>query len=318
MSTRVHPIENRLEQPTLVVAVPTFRRPERLRHLLKALEMQSTDISIAIIVADNDAVGRQGEAVVAEISSAHHRFPLSCIVVAQKGLASVRNALISEALKLPSVCHVAMIDDDEWPDPGWLEALVNMQKSVGAEIVGGPVFAHFDSPASRVVSACRIFKPNHKSSGRVDIVWATNNVLISRERLLDTGPVWFDDYYQLSGGEDTDYFMRQRLNGCVFAWAAGAIVYECVPETRTTFSWILQRAFRVGNTNAHIQRRQQYRGRTVAVIATIATAKLLAAFTVLPLRLFRIGDRADALCDLAEATGMLAGSFGFRYEEYYS
>ena len=316
MSTRVHSIEGVLDGPSLVVAIPTFRRPERLRHLLKALEMQSTERSIAIIVADNDSEGRQGEAVVAEIARAHHRFPLSCIVVAQKGLASVRNALISETLKLPSVRHVAMIDDDEWPDPGWLEALVNMQKSIGAEIVGGPVLAHFETPTSRVVSACRIFRPSHKPSGRVDIVWATNNVLISRECLIDTGPVWFDDYYQLSGGEDTDYFMRQRLYGRVFAWAAGAIVYESVPETRTTFSWILQRAFRVGNTNAHIQRRQQYRGRTVAVIATIATAKLLAAFTVLPLRLFRIGDRADALCDLAEASGMLAGSLGFRYEEY--
>jgi succinoglycan biosynthesis protein ExoM len=316
MTRRTKAVDHDKSEPSLLVAIPTFRRPDRLRHLLETLERQSTDRAISILVADNDSEGRQGEAVVTEFANKPHRFPLRCIVVEQRGLASVRNALLSEALALKSVRHVAMIDDDEWPDSGWIEALVNMQKNTGAEIVGGPVFPHFEVAASPTVSACRLFRPCLKPSGPVDIIWATNNVLISRECLIGTGPDWFDDFYQLSGGEDTDYFMRQRLHRRAFAWAAGAIVYESVPGTRTRYPWILQRAFRVGNTNAHIQRRQQYRGRTATAVMTIAAVKLLAAMTLLPLRLLRIGNRADGLCDLAEAGGMLLGSLGFRYEEY--
>ena len=302
--------------PSVIVAIPTFRRPERLRYLLEALNRQSTNRRIGILVADNDADKRQGQMVVNRLVPGTFRFPIHAIVVERRGLASIRNALLAEALQSPSVRHVAMIDDDEWPDPDWIESLVSMQEQTAADIVGGPVYAAFETRTSASLAACRLFRPYKNPGGPIDIVWATNNVLLTRACLDGTRNDWFDECYGLSGGEDTDYFVRQRMRGRRFAWAPAAIVHESIPSSRTRYLWVLRRAFRIGTTNANIQRRRGFRGRTTASVVTIAAAKLVTALAGLPIRALLVRGRADALCDLAEAGGMLLGSFGYRFDEY--
>ena len=47
----------------VTVAIPTFRRPQGLARLLAALAKLRTDASVTVLVADNDAEGREGLAV---------------------------------------------------------------------------------------------------------------------------------------------------------------------------------------------------------------------------------------------------------------
>jgi glycosyltransferase involved in cell wall biosynthesis len=308
--------ENALAAPHIVVCIPTFRRPQGLINLLRHLNMQTTPASISVIVADNDATGRQGIAALSQINRMELRFDLKAVVADAPGLSSVRNTLLAEALKSPAARFIAMIDDDEWPEPQWLERLVAVQCATGADIVGAPVHSVFEKPASPAVAACRLFHSRLSGSGPVDIVWATNNVLLTRDFIAASGPHWFDDSYGLTGGEDSDFFIKHHMLGRKFAWCAEAAVHEHIPVNRARFTWIAKRAFRVGSTNAHIQRRRRFRGRTPAGVMAVALSKLATALIETPFRALHSPSRADALCDLAEAFGMLYGAFGFQIREY--
>jgi hypothetical protein len=271
---------------------------------------------VAVLVADNDAAAREGLAVVQEIGAAD--MSIRGFVVAERGLSSVRNALFAEAMKDSCATHVAMIDDDEWPERLWISALLDMQRRTGADIVGGPVLPAFDGRAPAMVRACRLFKPIQQPDGHVEIIWGTNNVMITRGCLESAGPAWFDQRYGLSGGEDVDFFIRQRTAGRQFAWAGHAVVHENVPQARSRLRWLLKRAFRVGNTNGRIQSHRKFRGRGAIAVSAVAVAKLLLAAGRLPIGILRSSSRADACCDIAEAGGMLLGVLGYRFEEYAS
>ncbi len=302
--------------PKVIVAVPTFRRPAQLRILLDALAELQRPCDLAVLVADNDGESQQGLAVAREWGENGGGLPVRAMLVAERGLASIRNALLAAALEDADATHVAMIDDDEWPDPQWIAALLEMQQRTDADIVGGPVYPAFASPVPAVVRACRFFRPSPLPDGPVDIVWGTNNVLVTRACLEQDGCTWFDPRYGLSGGEDADFFIRQRAEGRRFAWAGRAAVHEAVPEARARLSWLLRRAFRVGNTNGRIQIQRRFRGRGPAAVTGVGFAKLMLALARLPLGVLSATSRADACCDIAEAGGMLLGAFGYRYEEY--
>jgi succinoglycan biosynthesis protein ExoM len=302
--------------PELVIAIPSFQRPRQLRRLLEAIANLATSRRIGVLVADNDAEGKHGVVEVERLRQAGYRFPISAIIVEKRGLASVRNALLAEVLKQPSVQYVAMIDDDEWPEPHWVEALIAMQVATGADLVGGPVHSRFASSVAASVDACRLFQPSDASDGNIGIIWGTNNVLMTRSSLAKAGSNWFDHSYELSGGEDVDFFVQQKMAGQRFAWARNAVVWEEVPASRSCYEWIVRRAFRIGNTNAHIQKRRNFRGRGAAGVLIVAAAKLVVATFGLPLRAVRTAQRANAFYDVAEAAGMVLGAFGFRYYEY--
>jgi len=304
------------EPPGIIVAIPTFRRPASLLRLLHHLDRQTIAEPFAVVVADNDPVEKRGLEALRGERDRTYRFTVHAMLAERPGLASVRNTLLSAAMQIPSARLVAMIDDDEWPEPDWLDRLVSLQRSTKSDVVGGPVRAAFQSGASAEIAACRVFQPRCCESGPVDIVWATNNVLLTRQLIVAAGPDWFDAEYGLSGGEDSDFFVRHHMQGRRFAWCAEAIVHEDVPRSRANLRWILKRAFRIGTTNAHIQRRRQYLGRGRGLVMAVATGKLLYAVAGAPLRALACGSRADALYDIAEACGMLCGAFGLRFREY--
>src|ERR1700759_4593217 len=108
----------------VVVAIPTFRRPQSLTRLLAALEKLDTTAEVTVIVADNDSDKREGFDVCARLNT--YRWPLDAFVAPDRGIAAVRNALVTRALTHD--CEfIAMLDDDEWPDAGWLDAFLRTQ-----------------------------------------------------------------------------------------------------------------------------------------------------------------------------------------------
>ena len=83
--------------PDVTVAIPTFRRPEGLERLLVALANLETDARLDVLVADNDTDRRDGIAVVERLRSAGYRWPIAAMVVAERGIAQARNALVERA-----------------------------------------------------------------------------------------------------------------------------------------------------------------------------------------------------------------------------
>src|ERR1700754_1456147 len=110
----------------VVIAIPTFKRPKSLARLLDAIARLKTDAEISVLVADNDAEAHQGFDLCARLA-ATYRWTLRAVIADQRGIAQVRNRLVAEALK-SDADFIAMIDDDEWPESGWIAEFLKVQK----------------------------------------------------------------------------------------------------------------------------------------------------------------------------------------------
>ena len=303
------------------IVIPTFRRPDGLAKTLQHIARLSTTAELTVIVADNDAEGQDGVAVSRSVDQAGYRFPLRCITVAETGVARVRNDLFVEALADPRVEFVACIDDDEWPDPHWLEALLAMQHETGADAVGGAVVPVFATRPPTWVDRVEIYRQD-APEGRVEMLWGTSNVLMTRAMLDELGPSFFDLGFGHSGGEDTEFFHRAKARGFAFAWASASMVFETVPPNRVTLSWMLRRSFRIGSTNALIQLSWRYGslGRTRILIKAGGRLVVAAAHALPALFGFSRPRRSESLVRFlylsARSLGEVAALTGFRDRVY--
>ena len=301
-------------QARVLIAIPTFRRPDGLRRLLAAIAKMETAAEIKVLVADNEGAGA-GTDVVKELAKSY-RFPIDVIAVPERGLSSVRNAMITCARKDETLDYVAMIDDDEWPSASWIDNLVAMQRTTGAGIVGGPNLPVFTPGAPGWAAHCPLFISDDMPDGTVEIVWGTCNLLLHKSAFAHSDSNLFDPTFNQSGGEDVDAFMRLKAAGHRFAWSRSAVVWDDVPASRTTMGWITRRAFRIGNSNMLVQLRWKYgrHGRLLALPATLAAIAanlgLLAVFSFSPER------RVSYYCRLVRSLGKLALLTGLRSFEY--
>ena len=101
----------------IAICIPTCQRPNMLRAcLLETGKITCPDgFKINVIVADNDASGSASKVCDDLVLP----FPLHYVIEPERGLASVRNRLLKEAILLDAN-WIAFIDDDEMPDPQWL------------------------------------------------------------------------------------------------------------------------------------------------------------------------------------------------------
>jgi glycosyltransferase involved in cell wall biosynthesis len=235
----------------VVVAIPTFRRPQSLKRLLDALERLETAAKIIVVVADNDAEAHAGYDLCRDISG-HYCWPLDPILAEARGIAQVRNALVARALSYPDAAFVAMLDDDEWPSPQWLDALLAVQAQTQADVVEGSIlFESADgapvwNPGFDGVSSMR------RPTGPTSMLEGAGNILITRTCLERLTAPWFDLAFALSGGEDRDFFERVKASGGHFAWADDGLAYTAVPALRQSLHWVFTRAYGIGNTEMRI------------------------------------------------------------------
>lgn len=261
------------------IAIPTFKRPSELRHLLETLAKLVQRQDVMVLVADNDGGAAEGGALAEALQRDGYPLPLSVLRVTEPGLCSVRNAICDAAMADPAMRFIAMIDDDEWPQPGWLDALLACQAQVGADVVAGPVDFHFTGKAPRWAGQTLVFRPEQRAWGATGMLWASNNLLVSRRALEMMARPWFDPRFNRSGGEDLDFLARLREAGARFGWAPEARVSEWVPPERTRLSWVLRRMWRIGFTET-LARRKRRPGRGAQVVLLVRTLGILGLRTV--------------------------------------
>ncbi|WP_150291822.1 glycosyltransferase family 2 protein [Sphingobium estronivorans] len=263
--------------PAIWIAVPTFRRPERLTHLLQTLPGVAGRHDVMVLIADNDPGEQEGAAAVQRLQAENYPLPLTLLTVGQPGLSAVRNAIADAALADPAMRFIAMIDDDEWPQPGWLDALLICQAQVGADVVAGPVDSCFVGNPPRWAKDSLVFRPEERPWGATPMLWASNNLLVSRRAFAMLESPYFDPRFNRTGGEDLDFLARLRDAGARFGWSPDARVSEWVPAERTRLSWVLRRMWRIGCTETMARQK--------ALPGRIGKAKLLArSLAILVLR----------------------------------
>jgi glycosyltransferase involved in cell wall biosynthesis len=291
---------------TVVICIPTFKRPKMLKRLLYAIALVETDASVCVLVADNDAENQAGLALCHSLTD--YRWPLTAVVAEKRGIAQVRNTLIEQALKTDAT-FIAMIDDDEWPEPQWLDQFLTLAHQTGADVMQGSIlFGHGEAADGH--------GDIRRATGPVTMLQGAGNILIRRAVLDEMTAPWFDPAFALSGGEDRDFFVRLQRAGKSFAWSDEARARGDVPETRANLGWLLKRAYSVGNSDMLVLLKH----RPGAPALAVELAKILAALLLSPLAAVILAlspnRRAIPLQKLFRAVGKLTAMAGRRYNEY--
>jgi glycosyltransferase involved in cell wall biosynthesis len=300
----------------VVIGIPTFKRQEGLRQLLRSVAEQDCKDILCVVVADNEGENGVGVNVVNEFIKAGFPFPLKWIPVPDRGISQVRNALMQEAFENLACDNLAMVDDDEHVESNWVSELIKMQQSGNYDVVGGFVLPDFAiSPPDWVKDLNLYYRPK-LPAGTVKLVNGTTNVLLHRSVRDNFSDNLFDLKFSLTGGGDREFFTRLKHQGAIFGFAPNAVSYEIFNASRLTLEWAKQRAFRIGAGDARIFRR--YSSGYAAWIKEII--KLLGAFTVSSVMMiftfFFPPKKVFYMLKIMRQRGKLNGLFGEPVEVY--
>jgi succinoglycan biosynthesis protein ExoM len=196
----------------VVICIATFQRPVMLRallHSLAGLEFRKSSPDVRVVVVDNDATGSARATV--ETARRMLPFPLQYAVEPERNISLARNRGIHLALAA-GADFVAFVDDDETVVPVWLDELVAAQAVYGADVVGGPVEPAFDPCVPRWIVRTGFFhRPRHRTGTRVPQA-GTGNALVKAALLRDER-FRFDPAFGVSGGGDSEFFLRRQRQG---------------------------------------------------------------------------------------------------------
>jgi len=235
----------------IVIGIITCRRPNGLKNLLDHIAEIEYQGSCAIVVVDNDKK-MQGLNVCKSLLD--YRWPLTCAMENRAGIAYARNTAVSLALQQKPRL-IAMLDDDEWPCKKWLSELIRIQNNYNSDAVGGPVLPVFPDNARPWSDMPQYYGADQRlADGAQTILNASGNFLVTARCIQEMLPEPFDPVTIKSCSSDALFFLK--LDKCNFKmhWAARALVYETVDDSRLNFEWLKRRSFRIGNTNVKIQR----------------------------------------------------------------
>jgi succinoglycan biosynthesis protein ExoM len=197
----------------------------------------------SIVVADNDKA-KSAETTVEEMRRLS-KVDVKYYVEPRRNIALARNKVVVNA----EGDYIALIDDDEFPEPTWLVALFRSCNEHKVDGVLGHVRRHFDETPPTWFKKSNIYDRPVNPTGKL-VDWQdarTGNVLLKSKVFSgDTAPF----RPEFRAGEDQDFFRRKTEEGCVFIWSAEAVVSETIPPARWKRSYILRKAMLQGATAA--------------------------------------------------------------------
>ncbi len=212
---------------------------------------------------------------------------------------------------------LAVLDDDELPEPRWLDELLECRRRTGAPIVTGPVLPRFEAAAPGWIVQGGFFDLATYDDLTILQDGITGNAMFHLPTIVDAG-LRFDDRFGRTGGEDQLFFRQAARRGLDIRYSSQATVFESVPTERANLGFLARRELRKGNTlgllaRDHPELGDQPARRVLAAAKWLtvgATAALLGAVTGRDIRLKR------GLLSGVRAAGMIGGLCGWRYIAY--
>ncbi|HET8590611.1 MAG TPA: glycosyltransferase [Nakamurella sp.] len=304
----------------VTVGIPTFHRPEQVARTVSTVLQQIEQLpspgggpTVDVLVVDNDPAG-SAAAAIAGLGSPVVRY----VVEARPGISAARNRMLDECGRSDLlVC----IDDDEYPHPGWLRALLDTYLVDRPAAVYGRVVAQFDGPLDPWIAAGHFFARFDAPDGAQLTAAATGNLLLDLHQLRSRG-LRFDDRLGLSGGEDTMLTRALAGQGGRIVRCAGSVVTHRIAVDRMTRRWVLQRSWSHGNTHAVVDvllapdagHRIRVRGKLLAAGVVRALAGSARSGYGLLVRSQR--HQARGLRTTFRGVGMVSAAVGFTFQEY--
>lgn len=230
-----------------VIAIATFRRPERLAALLSTLPeriAEADQVDCSVLIVDNDPAG-SAEDIAKSASLLDLRYALE----SSPGIAAARSRALAEAGDFDLL---VFIDDDELPEQGWLTALLQTQQETGATAVVGRLVTEFPPDVDPWVLAGGHYQQPSRPTGTRLKAGATNNLLLDLRQVRALG-LDFDKRLGLSGGEDTSFTRALVREGGTIVWCQESVATHHIEPSRLTRKALLRRAYAHGNVDGRLQ-----------------------------------------------------------------
>lgn len=286
-----------------------------LENLLTSIFENSIDNllieQILIIIVDNDK-NKSAELTVEKfINRKNEIFSLSYFVYPVKGIADVRNELMTRAFA--TKCEfLVFVDDDEFVTKNWLNELVKTIIDNDGDAARGPVLAVKPEKVSKYLW-CWFKREKHHDNSELSTL-TTGNIILRRSS-LEKYKVWFDSRFNNSGSEDAYFGMQFLKKGAKIYWSEKAVTYEIIPTSRANLNWLLRRIYRTSGTYSYMLKLQK-EYLLVTKKAVVSLIYLILGCVALFGLLTNIKKRYWGVLKIAEGAGGLMGIMSIRYKEY--
>jgi glycosyltransferase involved in cell wall biosynthesis len=256
---------------SLSVVICTYNRAGWLCELIAALRTQKCSLPFEILVIDNNSSDETRD-IVKQLANAPGA-AIRYVRETRQGIAFARNRAIESC---NGSDFMAFIDDDELPEPGWIESACDSLKREGAECVGGRIRLRFEPhlrPAWLTDQLLRYL--GHLDHGETKFwisdkstpIWTGN--IAYRMSLFKAGDLRFDLHYNragkgIGGGEDEMIFRALLTRGAKIRYRPDMIICHRVEPFK------LKRRYFLRLRSLHGCQAERYEGgeyrRTVAGI----------------------------------------------------
>lgn len=225
----------------IAICVCTFQRPAGITALLDSLleQVHCRRGRVTVVVVDNDPGGGAREVVQA------HPVRATYLHEPVPGISQARNRSLKAAL--PAADWIFFVDDDEEVGPDWVTAFEQYIAKSGARVVSGPVRSLFPPETPNWIIRGGFIQLPTWPSGRWSGPPNAGNTAVDAQLFRVQPELRFSEEYGLTGGEDTELFIRLGKRGVSFEYCADAWVQEAVPKSRASWGWIFRREARNGN-----------------------------------------------------------------------
>lgn len=311
-----------LADTRLVVAIGTFKRPERLARTLELVGMQLSALaeakavrSCSILVIDNDPARSALGYVRAAYSGVLSRY----VAEPRPGIPAVRNRALLES---SAEDLLTFIDDDEVPLDGWISSLLDTwTKYDKPAAVTGRVVSIFAPDADPWVLESGLFQRSQKLTGTPIAAAGTGNLLLDLNQVRRLN-VQFDERIGLGGGSDTLFTRTLHKRGARMIWCNESVAEDVIEPERQTRAWALKRAYSHGNiataVRVRLEDRSAHRYAIRVQSALGGVARIFVGYARAALGLLTRSTRHNARGRrLAwRGAGMVSASFGKSYHAY--
>ncbi|ODU12268.1 MAG: glycosyltransferase [Thiobacillus sp. SCN 64-35] len=246
---------------TLTVAFCTFKRADRLDKLVTALRAQNSPVPFDILAVNNDSPDDTLD-VLARLQALPGA-PLRVVTEAAPGIVPARNRALAEAIDSGIL---VFIDDDELPQPGFLEAAHDAITNEGAQCAGGRIEIDF-SPCGRPAwlddeVAGFLGRLDHGSAplwitDEATPVWS-GNTAYAMKFFRDHPGLRFDSRYNragegIGGGEDAMMLRGLLLLGAKIRYRPDMAVWHAVDRWKLNPRYFLKLHYQAGLRQAQFR-----------------------------------------------------------------
>ena len=231
--------------PHVSVIVCTHNRSAYLRQACEAvLAVDYPSGRFELLIVDNASTDETPQ-VAADIVR-HHPDAVRVVHAPILGLSSARNAGVEHARG----DVIVFVDDDAFPERGWLRALVEALQEDGVLVAGGPVDPIFTGElppwfSPRFLAYLSVWDPGPEAKRLTYNDYPRGNNIAFRREVFERFGLFSTDLGRkgksLLSGEETEMCLRVERGGGGILYVPEARIRHVTPTDRLTPEWLAKR-----------------------------------------------------------------------------